>query len=289
MANTAKARPALAEPWNKLLHYGGYALMLMAIAYLVAAFAKIDFKEALDGVGPEGVAGILATGAIYVGLLALLAQAWSITAAGRRCVEWSVAVQVYGMGVVAKYVPGAVLQYASRHVLGARRGWSHAMMLRATFSEAALHIVCAAIAGASIVVLGGAYGGMLAIALGSVAAVAGRQPLLRAAGLQLCAFAGLALCVCWLAADVLSMSSAPLIVGAFMTAWILSFVVPIAPGGIGVRESAFLLLAGALAPLADLAVLAILTRAMTIIGDAGFGLLSYGLSLRSRLNRQASG
>ena len=73
-----------------------------------------------------------------------------------------------------------------------------------------------------------------------------------------------------------------------MVAWIVSFAVPVAPGGIGIREGTFLMLAGTLAPATELAVLAILARAMTTLGDAGFGLVAYGLSLRSRWNRHAS-
>lgn len=262
--------------------------MAVAIAYLAATLASVEFMEALADIGPEGAASIVATSAIYVGLLALLAQAWTITASGRCRVASSLAIRVYGMGVIAKYVPGAVLQYASRHVLGARQGWSHERMLRATLAEAALHIVCAALAGGALVIFGGVFGGVLAVALGAAVAMTGARPLLRAAGLQLCAFAGLALCVHWLAVEVLSLASAPQIAGAFMMAWIVSFVVPVAPGGIGIRETTFLLLAGTLAPSAELAVLAVLARVTTTLGDAGFGLLSCGLSLRSRWNRQAS-
>lgn len=288
MAEADGDRGGFSSTRRQALHYAGYAIILVAFAYLFAALARTEFVDALAALSLADMVTVTALSLLYLVLLGLLAQAWTSTASGICRLPWQLAVRVYGLGVIAKYVPGSVLQYASRHILGTREGWTQKAMLRASIAEALLHCVCAALAGAAVAFGGGALGGGLACLAGAALTFSARRPLVRAAGLQICAFAGLALCVHWLSAGILSLPAAPQIVGAFMAAWIAGFLVPAAPGGIGVRETTFMLLANGLAPATDLAVLAILVRAVTTFGDAGFGLLAYGLSLDARRKRHAS-
>jgi hypothetical protein len=55
---------------------------------------------------------------------------------------------------------------------------------------------------------------------------------------------------------------------AFALAWILGFLAPGAPAGLGVRESIMLLLLAGAAPEADLLLFVLLARVVTMLGDA---------------------
>ena len=63
-------------------------------------------------------------------------------------------------------------------------------------------------------------------------------------------------------------------------AWLAGFVVPVAPGGIGVREAALLALAGAGLPAAGLMAATLALRASSIVGDLGYGLVTMQRSHR---------
>ena len=58
----------------------------------------------------------------------------------------------------------------------------------------------------------------------------------------------------------------------FLLAWLAGFVVPVAPGGIGVREAALLALAGASLPAAGLMAATLALRGSSIAGDLTYGL-----------------
>jgi hypothetical protein len=75
--------------------------------------------------------------------------------------------------------------------------------------------------------------------------------------------------------------------GYFFVAWTAGFLVPIAPGGIGVREAALLALAAPVEGVAAAAMLALLARLVGIVGDGLFGLAGYLSGSRSKM--QASG
>jgi uncharacterized membrane protein YbhN (UPF0104 family) len=60
----------------------------------------------------------------------------------------------------------------------------------------------------------------------------------------------------------------------FLAAWLVGFVVPVAPGGIGVREAALLALAGSLVGPATLMACVLVLRIASILGDLGYGLVA---------------
>lgn len=74
----------------------------------------------------------------------------------------------------------------------------------------------------------------------------------------------------------------------FMVAWAAGFVVPIAPGGIGVRETALIAMASPSEDMAIIATFALVTRLVTTMGDGLMGFAGYSLLVSRRSNRQAS-
>ena len=67
--------------------------------------------------------------------------------------------------------------------------------------------------------------------------------------------------------SVSDLGQVSILIGAFLLSWILGFIVPGAPGGIGVREAALTLFVGAYFP-TDIALFGIVIyRLINVLGD----------------------
>ena len=77
----------------------------------------------------------------------------------------------------------------------------------------------------------------------------------------------------------LSVDKAIALSAAYLAAWLVGFVVPGPPGGIGVREAAFLMLAGPLLGPSGALALAAVSRAICVAGDG----LAYAAALAVRM------
>lgn len=218
-----------------------------------------------------GVAG----GALLFALSDLsLASAWSKLANPDGTVPTVRINAIYGKGVLAKYLPGSVFQYASRQLDGVEAGLGHGPLAKASLTEVALHFP------ASL----GAMGIVLAItrwpwASAFVVPVVGylitraRLPIAQAAVRQLLAFTCFAGAAMLIGSALLgSAGSIPLFAGLFLLAWLAGFLVPIAPGGLGVREAAMLLLAGSQFGQAPLLASIVALRFASVLGDLAFAL-----------------
>lgn len=243
----------------------------------------------------------------------------SLGAAWWRLLRWSgepvseraICHGIYGRSQLAKYVPGNVFSFVGRQVLGRRAGFSHRGLAVASVLEIAGQVLSAGM----IMLIGsqfsstpevdytvqisllGIAGFAVAVALTLVTlrklAKTANQPLLKRTVLD---FAHLMLnfsiyilfflvggTLLWVILTVIADHRAiewtyVLSVGA--AAWILGFIVPGAPGGIGVRDA--LLIAG-LAPIVGGPAATIATiayRIVTVIGDIVYFLISYAFPIR---------
>jgi hypothetical protein len=265
----------------------GALLLVVAAVYLYRTLLQLDLPHLFARIEDSHwlVVGACCVG--YCAALIILVAAWKALADPRGLLSGRQALQIYGPAVLAKYLPGSVLQYASRQVIGARFGLEQRRLAWASLIEASLHPVAALIGALALIglgTIGGVLVGLLGLALWRrVTATA-----IAAAGLQVCFFAVFGVLVAGLAVMVDSAANPSVLAGIFLIAWIAGFLVPIAPGGLGVREAALIALAGSFAGIEELALLGALTRLMTLAGDAGIGGLAY-LSLARRANRQAPG
>jgi glycosyltransferase 2 family protein len=214
---------------------------------------------------------------------------------------------VYSLSRLMKYLPGNVLHYLGRQVLGVRAGLSHEALVASAVIE--MGGLIAAAAGATLLCLGLggsplSAGGALALVAAALVLVgfpaidrvARRLPVLsaRMAGLPRLALADLPrlygpTLVCYLGFFVgagavllgLAVSLAPeppadpwAIVGLYPAAWIAGTVAIGAPAGLGVREAILTLgLTPQVGPLAA-AALALSLRVVTLVADlltAGVG------------------
>ena len=107
----------------------------------------------------------------------------------------------------------------------------------------------------------------------------------RALVLQLAAFGGFAAAAAIIGAAVLPAGAGLAQFAAiFLLAWLAGFLIPVAPGGLGVREAALLALGGGVASASALMAAVLALRIGSILGDLGYGLIT---QWRARVPRLA--
>lgn len=270
MADTAPVGlvPGRAARW------GGAAVVLGSLGFIGQRLWSLDPAQlAQQASWPLGGA-LLGAAAAFAGADHLLARGWQALADPEARLAPRRAGAIYGRGVLLKYLPGSVFQYVSRQFGGAGAGLEQRQLAKASLSEIGLHVVssmsvAAACLGAARLPLGA--GAALAGVAGA-AWVSGR-PLLRALACQIGAFAGFAGAAMLLGAVLLPAGMALSHFAAlFLLAWLAGFVVPVAPGGLGVREAALLGLAGSALVSAPLLAAVLALRIASVLGDLGYGL-----------------
>jgi uncharacterized membrane protein YbhN (UPF0104 family) len=264
---------------KRLVRLLGWAIALAGFAFLASALSRLDLSLLAATLAPAAWYTTLLAAAAYALLLPLLSRAWLEVAADRAARPWSMALQIYGPSVIAKYLPGSVFHYASRQLRGGKHGLSQKRMAFSSMMEAILHVVCASLVAGFLMLPAFMIALPIVIAACVLILLRFKRGMLRAAAWQLLFFLGFAAILIVLARLLPGLAEAKLAVAMFLFAWIAGFLVPVAPGGIGIREAALLALAGPLASPEALAMFAILTRLVTILGDCLFGLAANCIAL----------
>lgn len=283
----ARLLPSANSP---IIRWASYALLTLALVYCGVALARLGTDDLLSALSVSAWIVTGAAGAAYALALILLALSWA-GMAGRdlpRHLPMAESWSIYGPGVIAKYIPGSIFQYGSRQLLGAKVGLGQAAMAKASLIEVALHLAAAAFCSATLLLGAGAYGLAAIAVIGSLLVLKGPQNIIGAAGFHFVFFALFAWLVAIIASQAIDMAEAFRLAGIFLVAWMAGFLVPVAPGGIGVRESVLIALYGQSEAGVAIAAFAILTRFVTTLGDALFGLVGYWLLAARRANKQAS-
>jgi uncharacterized membrane protein YbhN (UPF0104 family) len=292
-----------AVTWKRALRVAGVLFFLVSLVYL--AREVMNYHEALGAtfLRPGILASIVLGAIAYAGLLFLLARVWTRLAS--RAVEpedrgaflGASGRHAYALSGVFKYLPGNVFHLVSRQAFFRHAGASQLHLARTSLTE--LLVQLAAAAGVALLIFTGSclghsctglalaglrvppWGivlGLLALALVALG-VAGRQfplhALRRPLLLSLAFFLGFAVILALLFA--LLRGSPPLLtdrlVAAYLVAWIVGFITPGAPGGLGVREAVFIALAGVSGPLPVEG--ALLGRLVSTLGDVLFPAMTF--------------
>lgn len=202
----------------------------------------------------------------------LLCAAWGTLAKADGKVPSRKVEAVYGRGVLAKYLPGSIFQYASRQVEGATAGLSHGDLAKASLYEVGFHVP-ASITAAGLSLAIAQYPLLAGAIVPSLVwtVVRARGPFVRAAALQISAFACFAGAAAAIGMALLPVSgSLGLFAALFLMSWLAGFLVLIAPGGLGVREAALLALGGMEFPAAALLACVLALRISSTLGDCLF-------------------
>lgn len=270
-------RPGL----RRLIQWGGAGALALSIGFIGERLWRLDLAQLHDQASWSLASAMLVATGLFGAADAALARGWAALADPAGQLSARQAAAIYGRGVLLKYLPGSVFQYLSRQIEGSGAGLPQRQLAGASVKEVALHLAASlSVAGCCIVAAAQPLlAGLLGAGLGSFA-LWGRSALLRAFGYQFIAFAGFAAAAAIVAAVLLpGGASTALFAALFLLAWLAGFVVPVAPGGIGVREAALLVLAGPTTAAAPLLAAVMALRVSSIAGDLLFGL---GAAFRAR-------
>lgn len=299
---------------KRALRWAGSGLALVAgftVLWKLGSQAGQLPAGALRGALP-GIAG----GALAYALAGtLLAVGWwrlvGLCSGGKPDLAHTMATHLVSQ--VGKYLPGNVAHLAARHTLGRVRGYSHSTLLSAAVLESAVLVAVALGLGVGVAervidagrlpewlrpLIDGAPVASLA-ALPLLLWLARRRRWVDAEGawsralvelgsiylLSMAFFLAAAACFSLLLPDTETLHGST-VVAWFAAAWLLGFVLPGAPGGLGVREAVLVL---GLAPILgepQAALGAVLLRIVTLSGDGLMSLAGW-LVLRSAESRVA--
>jgi len=271
---SSRARIALELTTSPLGRRVGLVAGLALFAAIAAQLAVQIHRGDLSNVSIRPWALVASIGVACAADLALAAS-WrsALTFAGHGT-HAAEAGGILLVAQIAKYVPGGVLQIASRVGVGARRGVPARASGTALVAEWG-GLTVAGLATSALLVMPWPIWIVLvlvAFVLASVPRARRIAPLRRLVAWHL-----VVIVLLGVSADLLfhaggfSAGPASHVVGAYALAWVAGFLVVFAPGGLGVREAVFVaLLAGTAGKSAALSV-AVASRVVTVVADLLMG------------------
>jgi len=267
---------------KKALKIIGNVVMIAALAFVVKKLFDMDISlsQFRDG---RVLAALVICLVIQTVIIICSCYPWLVftrSLSGRK-IPYSAAMPVYTQSNLYKYLPGNVFQYVGRNQLAADMDISHVDVACATVLDVLFCVLWTAVI--SVIMLGGRiaellskYGrnllivGLVGIVLVTALILAvrikfrdkfkayisryskafakeNRPMLLRGVFyylIQNIVSAAMYFLCLWLIVPKADISELIALTGAFMFAWIIGFVTPGAPGGIGIREGVMLFVCG---------------------------------------------
>lgn len=274
-------------------------LAALAILYVLRAMAQQ--WDVIAAWRPSNAALALLAAAVvtYAASLTVLAEVWHrlvrcfAEPAPRRPATYGSFVETQ----LAKYLPGNVFHLVGRYLWLEREGVRHKALVLASLAEIALFVLAALLVGAAAALLYpfpqsneiivwidrlaplAAFGALLACGLGVLVVRRAQAGLVARDRIDLGVLATVILaCVFFLHLGAvfyvigaqLWPSAGPYLIAAGALAWLAGFVTPGAPGGIGMREFALLMLLSGVGAEADVLLAAALLRVVTVAGEVLF-------------------
>ena len=208
--------------------------------------------------------------------------------------------RIYGRANIAKYLPGNVFHFAGRQVLGRRAGYSHLGIACASVYEILGMLVgSCAIAITGIILFELHDSGLTVLQFAAVTGVAlvlvaciilfsgvllrkrgigpSQRSVFMVIGSLLLPYSyyiiffllsgGLLALLFIVVAAPIGIDFILQIVAAYSAAWVIGYITPGAPGGIGVREALLIVMLGNIIDEPQAILIALLFRLITIIGD----------------------
>lgn len=307
---------------SSFARWAGVVLTLLAATFFVKSLLELDPVRLAD-LPIVGLLASVASWSIFYALLLVGVSVGFVNlihASGHRSALPREGLVIWGKANIAKYLPSNVLHFAGRQLIGARFGWPQGSIAAASLFEIGLQVLLPCGTAVLLLVVFGRWamveeaGGwlvpfVLVAAVGVMLVLFGRhlrpwlprrmlEPLARlvlphpaallpAVVWYLLFFIGMCLIV-WslyaMVAGYITLRQLPILSIAFLISWVMGFVIPGAPGGIGVREGSFALLGGVFLTPDILVIVALLMRFVTLLGEGLIFLvaLQVGRSTASR-------
>lgn len=284
----------------------GRILLILSVFFVTYKIYKLGFDFSVVNNIPK-IVGMTAVSLIFNVLSTLvLALAWGrwIVFFSSSKVNYSDAITIYGKSGIGKYLPGNVMHYVERNLFAAEYGLSQKKIAFSSVMEIAGQIVSAIVVSAFLLpmsykrriadVLHIDYKtvGMIVLLCFAIALIAVvlliKKTKLREllngyklsdfiftsvsallAGIICLLLNGGGMCALWigLSENIPEPADIMLVLSSFSSAWVCGFVIPGAPGGIGVREAILTVLLEGVMEGPILAFLVIAHRVVCIIGD----------------------
>ncbi len=285
---------------QKAVRIAGWLLVVAAFLYIGIKAYRTPANAFLDILQPRTAFIVLLLSLLYSLLNIVIAGAWSIIAyaVSENTAELRGLFSVHLKTEVIKYVPGNVFHFAGRHFFSEETGLTQRSTLISNILEvctvlSALGFSLAAFYGENAIhvrsqrvfILFSKYWAMIAATALFIAGVSISSLIKRdkyffcialpgafaALVLYISFFAGTSLLFLCLGSSLtgmpLSMLAFRIIAGIFCVAWASGFLIPGAPGGLGVRESVLITLLSPVWGEGSAIASAILFRLITITGD----------------------
>lgn len=313
---------------SRILHIAGYVLMIISLVYIVRLFINIDIDWSRLP-STEILIGLMALFCIpSAAMLFLSAEAWRslIRVFSGVKIKYRPTAIVFLRANIAKYLPGNVMHFAGRNLLGKEMGIGQIDMALSTVGEIGLNILAAV---SLVVVLSFEYitqvvmliwetpsfrtifilvGLICLIAVIVVAIIIhkkqalrsklrqvfqskARGQLVKAVLIYLLSFIVYGLLFIWVVHFILNVpftfSRIFPTIAASSLSWLAGYLVPGAPGGIGIRETVSILLLGNLYDAEIAALSSIIVRIIMTIADIVAFLLTFLLQKRSENDKDS--
>jgi uncharacterized membrane protein YbhN (UPF0104 family) len=125
----------------------GILFMLISFGFILREILKMDISSLQIAHPVRAIVLILIFTVLTIGSVVLAAIAWRniLSAIHGDKIVFAEVFKVYVKANVAKYLPGNVLHYAGRNVIGSRLGWKHSDILLSSILEVLMILISAAI------------------------------------------------------------------------------------------------------------------------------------------------
>jgi glycosyltransferase 2 family protein len=283
-------RKTLSSPTlKKYLNIAGLGLGFLGVVYIVFKFKDLSSEINISSISNIQWVGIVLTFVIYCGACIIQGFAWHNILLHLKIPvspKWSI--PNFGISQIAKYIPGNIFQFASRQAIGVSEGLPGVPLAKSIVWELGLMAGTAALFAVFIVpVFNQAVSPFIAVSififlqlliLIIIGRLVGRR-ISYSIGLYGIFFTTNGLIFLFIITYLLSNTTLShlqylSIFGIYIFAWLVGFITPGAPAGVGIREVVLLTLLIQFIPQGLLLLAIVIMRFSTVVGDV----LYYGLS-----------
>lgn len=290
--------------FNGVLKIIGNVVMIIAIVFIVKRLLSydIDYSFIVQGNNLWIFIGLIIAYAVSVIITSIpwKNMVYLITSEKIRFIEVAT---VSTKANVMKYIPGNVFQYIGRNELAVEKGLAHKEVAFSTLFDVAINLgsvflvtlifsydtivdwlnqkmgISLSVIAVILVIVGCLAVGVFAFLLKKkrlplVERIVSKKGCITVVG-NIGLYVVLSLYTTWIYIHVLQMVSGGifqrdaywLVAGAVLASWIIGFVTPGAPGGMGVRESMLLIMLGGIMSEEAILLGVVINRVVSILGD----------------------
>jgi hypothetical protein len=283
--------------FKKTIHWLGHLLAVASVCFIgFKLFKHIELVSLRGLVSTSLIINTFLLALAYAFNLFLLVFGWRhIILAEEGELSLKASLMIYGKSQIAKYLPGNIFHLAGRQWLGSQYGLSQTILLKSSLWEIGLIAIAAVLIGlTSLANLFTTFSAMILLMLIMIIGIAYVLTEFFKTGYVKAFYAYLIFHIIagLLFAVVLNLidgnvfnqpASLAICISAYVLAWLVGFVTPGVPGGVGVREMVILILLGHGYAEQTLLIALIVSRIVTTLGDL---LLFIAVSTNKSLHHQ---